>query len=289
MARFYVLFLHLLFFITTDAQPMIDLVNIKYSQSPDGGLIRRNNQHATFDHLSINLNLPFIFKKDSSAIVFSPFTEIWNIEIAEVPFVHEQFQSLALQTSFIKPVSQNWTITLSAIPRWNGYNGHWFNNSFQMGGAFLASYRKTSMLKYKIGIYYNSEFSGAFVIPLLGVDWRVNANNNIFGVLPGNLSWEHKASQRIYYGVVFRAVTNSYRSGFINNQSYFMRIDDNQLSLYADLYVAKKIVLTVEAGHSVLRKIRFGYKGGDEKYFYKNKVNDNLLFRAALAYRLRLL
>ncbi len=270
------------------AQPLIDLVNMKYTTSPDACLVRRNKQAASFENYSINLNLPFIFRKDSSVLVLRPFAEIWHIKMDGTPYLPSAYQSLGLQTSFIKPVSQHWTVTISVIPRWNGYGDHLFTNSFQMGGALLATYRTRATLTFKFGIYYNSEFSGPFIMPLMGIDWRINARNNLFGVLPGSMSWEHKASQRFYYGATFRAVTNSYRSGFINNQSYFMRVDDNQLSLYADYYIAKRVVFIAEAGHSVLRKIRLGYDGGQQKYFYTDKINDNLLFKLACAYRLRL-
>lgn len=83
-------------------------------------------------------------------------------------------------------------------------------------------------------------------MPLAGIDWRINARNNVFGILPGNLAWEHKVTGRFYFGATFKAITNSYLSGVLNNNSYFMRIDDNQLAIYADVYVAKHIVLTLE-------------------------------------------
>jgi len=137
-------------------------------------------------------------------------------------------------------------------------------------------------------MYYNSEFSGAFFMPLLGIDWKIDDRNYLFGVLPGNLVIEHKAGNRFYYGAIFRAITNSYRAGRLNTRSYFLRVDDNQLTAYSDIYIAKKIVFTLEAGHSFLRRLRLGFKDGPEKYFFTDKTNDDFIFRAALNYRLRL-
>lgn len=270
------------------AQPYVDILNIKYTGSPNTGLIRRNEQPAKYETYSFNLNLPLLFKKDSSFLVFSPFGELWNLDIKNASYLPPQFQCFALQTSYIKPISQNWTMTFSIIPRWNGYNGRWVDNNFQIGGAILMAYQRTNTLRYKFGFYYNSEFSGAFFMPLVGIDWRINAKNNIFGVLPGHLVWEHKLNKHVSYGANFRAITNTYRAGFINNKNYFMRIDDNQLAIYSDIYFTKNIVLGVEVGHSVIRRFRMGYKDGAEKYFYKQKINDNLVLKAGLAYRIRL-
>ncbi|MES1216203.1 MAG: DUF6268 family outer membrane beta-barrel protein [Bacteroidota bacterium] len=280
--------LFVLFFGVANAQPFIDLANLRYTKSPDAGIIRRNNRPNQYDYFNITFGLPVIFKKDSSAIVFSPLAEQWNLTLDNESYLPQHLQSLALQTAYIKPLSQKWSMTFGIIPRWNGYGGKWFADNFQLGGFLLATFKKNQDLKYKFGVYYNSEFSGPFIIPLLGIDWKVNDKNRVFGVLPGNLVWEHKAGKNMYYGAVFRAITNSYQAGELNGRGYFVRIDDNQLALYSDIYLTKHIVFNMEAGHSIFRQVRMGYNNGSEKYFFKEKVNDDFIFKAALAYRIRL-
>ena len=67
----------------------------------------------------------------------------------------------------------------------------------------------------------------------------------------------------------------------------YLRIDDNPLGIYADTYLSKKIVLSAEAGYTILRRYRYGFKG--ENIHYKTDYkNDNFYFKASLAYRLRL-
>ena len=131
-------------------------------------------------------------------------------------------------------------------------------------------------------------------MPLVGLDWKINAKNNLFGVLPGYMIFEHRVTSNFCYGLAFRAFTNSYReetidpcfSGDCSGKNY-LRIDDNPLGIYADTYLSKKIVLSAEGGYTILRRYRYGFKG--ENIHYKTHYkNDNFYFKASLAYRIRL-
>ena len=113
-------------------------------------------------------------------------------------------------------------------------------------------------------------------------NWRSN-KTNVYGVLPGSLTIERKLNTVFYFGIAFRAITNSYQQ--YNNK--FIRIDDNQLTLFIDYYLSKHIVLNAEAGHSVFRRIRLGDNQNHPFYYFTAKTNDNWLLKTSLAYRLR--
>ena len=92
-------------------------------------------------------------------------------------------------------------------------------------------------------------------MPLLGIDWQVNARNAIFGTLPGAISWESKLNKKFSYGANFRAITNSYRYA-VDGLPGYMSIDENQLGAYADYNLGKHLVLNAEIGHSLFRKVK---------------------------------
>jgi hypothetical protein len=274
------------------AQPYIDLAQARYTNSPDAGIHSKDKINNNYQYYNINVNLPFIFKKDSSMIVISPFVESWLINIATSTDMGmpDKLQSFAFPVNYIKPLSSHWTATIALMPRWNGYDSHVFDNSsFQMGGYAFAGFKKNDHLEYKFGLYYNSEFSGPFLIPVAGIDWQINKKNTLFGILPIGLTYEHAVTKKFYYGAQFRAITNSYQAGYHENSSLpkYVRIDENQLGLYADIYLAKKIVLTTEFGHSLFRKIRFGEIDSKTRYYNNDKVNDNIYVTATLSYRIR--
>lgn len=261
----------------TSAQPFLDIVNLKYSTSPDAGVINQNNNRVTVQYLGVGTNLPVQFKNKKDAIIFSPFFEKWSVLISNANRQH--YYSIALPVTLSKTIpNSHWSFLITGIARLNDSSIN-KKTEMQAGGALVVNYKRNKNLTWKLGLYVNNELFGLFVMPLVGIDWRINEKNNLFGLLPGNLTYEHKINKRFYYGATFRAITNSYA-----NTAGYWRIDENQLGLYLDGYVTKNMVLNVEAGHSLFRKIRTGVKQVSKT---DAAVNDNLYFKIGLAYRVR--
>ena len=173
-------------------------------------------------------------------------------------------------------------MNITAIPRINS-QGLQFDNSFQMGGLVLGVYQKNKNLKYKFGVYVNTEFFGFFVMPLLGIDWNINSRNNLFGILPGRLTYEHKLGSSFYTGATFRAITNSYRLSDGN----YLRIIDNQLSAYLDFYATKHLVFTGEAGYGMYRQLDQG-RARNKNFLIDYNWADGLFIKVCASYRVRL-
>ncbi len=275
--------------VVSHSQPYLDIASIGYTNSPDAAAWPRTGICNSFRYYNAGFNLPFIFGKDSSAIIVSPFAERWNMKIDNVLDLPAYMQSLVLQVAFSESLSKQWSIALAVIPRWNGNESNIFKNDFQLGGVILASYKRTQGLTWKFGLYYNGEISGAYFMPLAGIDWRINNRNILFGILPGNLVFEHKAGNRFYYGAEFNAITNTYDAGFIAAGSVpkYLRISDNQLSIYGCFRVAGNVFLQAAIGNSILRSLKLGVKDASGKYYYANSMNDNLFFKITLNYRIR--
>ena len=56
---------------------------------------------------------------------------------------------------------------------------------------------KNQYVSFKFGLYYNKEFFGNYFMPLIGLDWKIDAKNNLFGVLPGYMIFEHRVTSKI--------------------------------------------------------------------------------------------
>jgi len=274
-----------------NSQPYLNILDTRVAYSPDKGLFRQKYPAITLSYFSVGASAPIQFKKKSATLIFSPTYERWNIAMT----TDTRVEGIIMPLSFLKQFSgEKFSLLATVITRWNRELGHSVGNSQQWGGFVLGSFKKKDHITYKLGLYYNHELFGEFFVPLLGIDWKINEKNNLFGVLPGNMVYEHSVSKVLYYGAAFRTFTNSYRlhqadpcTGNCDAKRY-IRIDENQLGLFADYYFSKRIVLNIEAGHSVFRKIREGAKDGkgtDYKMVLTEK--DNFYGRAMLAYRLR--
>ena len=171
----------------------------------------------------------------------------------------------------------------------------WLNDQrrgdIQYGGALLIGRVFNPSFTLRAGSYMNYDAFGWFFMPLLGVDWRINAKTNLYGVLPGSLTFERKSTRWLHWGASFRAYTTS----FGVRDGNYRRINENPAGLYADFYITKKIVLRTEAGWCFLRNIQGG--PGDELYaneatqrkgYADHAIADAPYARVLIAYRLRL-
>ena len=267
------------------AQPYLDVAAVRYQNSPHAGAFRRTLAPNSYQYGAAALNLPVVLK-DSSVILFNPSIESWKIKSVALPQLPEQLYGIALPVAYVKPFNSKWTGTFLMVPRWNGGEHLGFEHRMQLGAAVIMALKKSATLTYKLGAYYNREAFGNFFMPLLGIDWRPSPSVRVFGVLPGHLVLEKNVSPSFYYGLSFRATTTSYRYASLFGRS-FIRIEDNTLQAFADLYLSKNLVLNAEAGHSAFRRFRLGHEDASEKYFTDDKFKDNLLFRLSLLYRVR--
>ena len=271
------------------AQPYLDIVTVKATISPDAGSGQSSKVPVQYTQYIAGALYP-IKLKDSSKIIIGLYNEGWNFKARDIDGISNELQGLLIPLGFIKPLPGKWSIAATIIPRWNGEAGNLFTNSFQLGGSLIAACKKTKDLTFRVGAYYNSEFFGPFIIPLVGIDWQITKKDNLFGLLPQLLTYEHKVTNKFYWGAVYRMYNNTYRTGNddANNLPAFIRINEMQLLLSADLYLAKKLVLNIEGGHSVFRKIRMGNDDAKKHYYQEDAVNNGFVFKAGLLYRVRL-
>lgn len=259
------------------SQPFVDPIQLRYMNA-----FRNNNSEIpSFSHLWVGSELP-IKLKNNTYLLISPFYEQWQFESANnlegIPTV----QSICLPIGLITPIQKSkWSLSIIPLIRSNGEK-LFSNNTFQYGGVFFTTFEKKQNQKFRFGIYANKEFFGWFIIPVLGADWQIDDKNYIFGLLPGRLTYEHKWSEKLYGGATFRAPMNSY---LLSNGNY-IRLDDNQTSLYLDYYPAKKLCVTLEPGYGIFRKIRTGVDTHD----YASEIDwgDGPFIKLSAAYRIRL-
>ena len=269
------------------SQPYLDLVKLNYTYSPLKGVNDKKSPLQS-NFFTADVTLPIELKKGGDAIIINPFFTNNTGEVSTTDF---HVTSKALLVGFLKKdIFPNWNLLSSFIVRRNTEVDIETDDNWQYGGIILTTWKKNEDVSFKFGMYYNKEFFGNYFMALVGLDWKIDSKNNLFGVLPGYMIFEHKVASKFYYGFAFHAFTNSYREQIIDplsGGSNYLRIDDNPLGIYADTYLSKKIVLSAEAGYTILRRYRYGYKY-DDIHFKTDYKNDNFYVKASLTYRLRL-
>jgi len=252
------------------AQPYVDVLNVRTLQSPDNGFIRRNKDKNSFQYFNAGLTLPIRFKKTGGALVLSPYFENWQVNLPGInqqtilPLERDHFfpSGIGLPITLLTPIQHSkFLINTTMILRNNAEKIN-LPSSFQAGGFVVVNYKINQKLIVKAGLYYNREAFGNFFMPLGGLEYKVDSTLQIWGTLPGSFFIEKRLKKYWYAGLTFKAVTNSYQ---LFNGKY-IQFNDNQLSLFSDLYLSKNLVLNLEAGHSLFRRIRLGTTGKIRQY-----------------------
>lgn len=244
----------------------------------------KDNHYETsiFKTLEISSELPIKIKSNNYLLLNSYYN---NTQIALENTFDQSLtvQSLRLPIGLIHQINDSkWSLTFLTLIGWNGEK-LFRDDNFQFGAIGFTTFSKKPKKQIRFGVYANKEFFGWFIIPILGLNWKLNDSNSVFGLLPGRFTYEHKWNSKLYSGLNFRAPLNSYR---INNQQY-ITLYDNQLSLFLDYYLSKPICLTIEPGWSVFKKIRTSTTENNYKINETNRV-DGAFIKLSAAYRFKL-
>ena len=263
----------------TNSQPYFDVFSLQGVITRPTNSISKEPFNVNTNFFSGQLSLPHQFKNKSVLAVTIGFDE-WQIKSVSGTF---NLQSGYLPVTFVKPLSNRWKISMTGIPRFSNEKNKTFNiEVWQMGGAVIAARRCSDRLTLKGGVYYNNEFFGNYFLPLLGGEWSVTDKLIIFGLLPNNLFVDYKITNSLHTGFIYKGITASFRLKE-NNYYDYIRLQEGQLKLFADIYITKKIVINAEFGHTVAREYGFGFLN---KKSNKVAFNDGYLLKTGIYYRM---
>lgn len=271
--------------IPTSAQPLLDLASANTLIS--NGL----------DRTEFAATLPVKLDTTGRLLLIDPYWIQWRTSTSGELYRPPQEGTLAEvmrgtggALTYVTPLGARWKMAAAGIARY-----HWLDEKrsgdLQPGGVLLFSRKMKPALTARFGTYVSHEAFGLFIMPLLGIDWRINAKTNLYGVLPGSMNFERKSARWFHWGIAFRAYTTS----FGMRDGDYRRINENPLGAYADVYLNKMIVLRAEAGWCFVRNVLGG--PGDPlrsntdarlRDYADHQVADAPYARILLAYRLRL-
>jgi hypothetical protein len=257
------------------AQPYFDVAGLsgwKISGLPEDSEFRET--YGLF-HLSLPVNV-FNYNK----VIVAPYAENRDV------YAGDNYANLSLTGTGVPVtwlhVRKDSSMMLSAtiIPRFMSTRLIFNRDNFQLGGAVIHTIQLKKTLKLRYGLYYNREFFGDYFIPLAGIDARFGEKWALFGVLPGNLKAQCQLAQSVFVGMTFKSITSSYKH--YHNQGY-IKLNDNHFCLFGDFYLPGNLACSVEAGHSLWRKV----KNRSIRDFPELK-RDGIILKAGIYYRIRL-
>lgn len=237
------------------AQFYTELLTVQHQQISD-------SDHA-FNRLTntaVNVLAPIVRKNGDVFLVRGSFERLQFQQDAWGSDVWSMSLPLGYQWQSRKRSSLKWTALV--IPKWAAGHYRTFDqgDAWQYGLYSLATWTQRPELKFKLGLYVNQEFFGTFVVPLVGMDWKVSDRLQIFGTLPNSMKVMYQVSpNQLQAAIVFKSLTRSFR---IDHPDYYLRFNEVETKALIE-YMVGQSVFQLEGGY-VLGKYPQLFGNGDD-------------------------
>ncbi len=296
----FLLFLTSLLFLTgtTFGQKYVDIAKFYYGNTAMNHF-ENSDSSTRIKELGVDLTIPIVINPSDALLTGLIYERIETKLFESDP--EETISVLGLRMGLSKKHSDKWSGTYLLIPKLASDFESIGKRDFQIGAIALMKYTKRDDLNYKLGVYYNSELFGPFVVPLFGLyylsaDKKFEANLT----LPFLADMNYKLHDRLNIGVNFFGQIRTYHLTTISttnsNPGYVVKAT-NDLYGYLKFNLSKGLSIQTRAGYSFGRSYRvyedtdqitFGsvlLKVGDDRKQLNTDFSNGFVFQATLLYR----
>ena len=279
------------------AQNYVELAKFYYSNTALNSF-EQSDSSTRVKELGLDITVPLLINK-SDAILTGLIYERIETKLFEAdPAV--TFSVAGLRVGLSKKHSEKWSGTYLLVPKLASDFQEITWKDFQLGGIALLKYTKHENLNYKLGLYFNTELSGPFLAPLLGLYYlndRKKIEVNL--MLPFLADINYNLLPRLYVGANFTGMVRSYHLSETparESGGYVVKAS-NEFSGYLKFNVTNALSLQARIGYSLGRsyrvyddedKITFGtvlIRVGDDREQLNTDFSDGFVYQASLAYR----
>ncbi len=276
-------------------QTYFELFNINYNYSPDNSF-KKSNAKLIITDMNMNLRIPIVLKNED-ALMFGVSGNRLNLN-SDIDTIKDMvLSSVNLQLGYNKKLGDKWQTLFVVLPKVSSDFKDITSEDLQLGGILLFTYTKNEKTKYKIGVYYNQEYWGPFIVPILGFDWQPTEKWDLFGSLPISATATYHLTKKLNTGLYFQAPTSSYRLSEKDKSVYLARAT-NELYWFNEYYITKNIVFQEKVSYSVGRSFRLygrhdkvdakisAFNIGDNRTQLNTDINNGLVFDVKLMFRI---
>jgi hypothetical protein len=287
LSLFFCLFSFALF-----AQDYVDLARFHYSNTPQNNFDSIGGSTQVED-FGLDVTLPLQLN-DSNAILTGFALDQITTQLHPLD-VYRTVSSATLKVGFNKKHSSKWSGTYLLLPKLASDFKKITRKDFQVGALMLMKYHKKENLNYNIGLYYNAELFGPFVVPLVGLYYKSeNGKFEANFTLPIWADVNYKLNKFMKVGVNFAAFVRSYH---LSEDAAYVVKKSNDIFGYLQFSLTKSILLQTKTGYTIGRSYKvyadddradFGFSAfrfGDDRTVLNPTFKDGLVFKMRLIYR----
>ena len=280
------------------SQDYFDIVNLKYTNTPPNDF-EVSKAQTTVEELALEFNFPILIN-EKTIILTGLFANKTKVKLdANMP--SSNLNVLGLNFGVNKSFSDKWSATFMVFTKIASDKIKLSNDNLQLGVLSLFTNKKRYDLKYRYGLYANTEKYGVIIVPIIGL-YYVSCNKKFEADLNlpiiGDINY--KIHKKIWIGLRFDGLGTTYN---LNNQNYsvngaYVSKTSNELVSYLRFKLSKSIYLNTKVGYAISRnykvfdsndKIDFALSSfyfGDNRTQLNERFKDGAIFTIELFYRL---
>jgi hypothetical protein len=264
-------------------QTYTDIINLSFQTNPD--YFNKQDSFVARTIENFYIKLPVSINKSTYIISGGSF-EKQTFNYSSSIF---NFYSPSIYFGFQKQWNEKHKLLFLTMPKLFADQIHFSLADVQFRAYGLWKIKKSESLTYNLGIYFNNEYYGLNITPLVGVDWKVSDELNLSCTLPQKLNIEYKIKPYLFIGHQIQNQKRSIKTYYFGSKYYLREGNDilgsTSLSVYAYLFY-KIIAFTVETGY-VLNDYFTLYDNNSNKieHYHFSKNPKNFMLQLKLNYR----
>ena len=284
---------------TARAQNYFDIGSISYANTPSNKF-ENSSEQTGVEELEVKLNFPVVID-EKNVLLTGLYANRTQVELDPDISENINLNSIGLVLGLNHTYSEKWSATYMVLPKLSSDLNELSGKDFQLGLLSLFNYTKRSDLKYKIGLYANTERYSLSFLPLLGLyyqspDKKFEANFT----LPIRADINYLLFEKTKVGLNFDGLGSSYNMNkrlYINKDTYAVK-SSNELFAYLMFQLGESFYVKPKLGYSIFRtykvfenndKVDFSvgpFYVGDNRTQLNTNFEDGAIFKIELLYRL---
>ncbi|MFC2104717.1 DUF6268 family outer membrane beta-barrel protein [Bacteroidota bacterium] len=214
-----------------------------------------------------NLSYPIVLK-DSSLWVTSVDYQYFSMNNEYLatdltPIEAFNLHGIILRTGYVHKFNSKKSLLVFFVPRYMTDFVAPFSKSLQLGGLVMYEKVKSDNYTWRVGVLYNQDFFGNYIVPVFYLDWNVTSKIKVKGLLPMSAKICTQPSEKLSYGLHFVGLTTSHRINEPGYENYYVERKSIDVSLFANINLFDNVFFEGRAGYSLSRD--YGLYAEDDK------------------------
>ncbi len=287
-----------LFLVTASfTQQSFTLAEVNYMLAPNNSYVQKDTT-SNAQYFSGFVTAPVVINKKSTLLAGIR-GNTWKVVYTPELVWPETYYSLGLSLGYNHKFNEKRSFLFIFLPRLNSDYKSINSNALQLGFFTTYSQRNSDRFLWKVGMYFNMEFFGPFVVPLFGLNWDISPKLNITGDLPIYAKIKYKVGDRFSTGLGYIALVSSYRLSGKFNDAYTSRYAIEPYA-FAEVKFLKRLYFNAKFGYTMGRKYPVYAKDdqldwqlsfvkfGDDRTQLNPEIQENFFFELGLAFKVEI-